>query len=152
MTWRDVNSCYCDWSVQWRGWGGCWLWDVKMVQRRCRIMRNIKCTCPWPIVTTYVVCDKRWYSYKSGVSSGKMGVWGVVMWNMLRRGFLAAEFPFWWCDVSKVERWMLQDAGDLMLFWAVTSFAYEILRFLSADFSLWFLYVIWKSWFVTWCV
>ena len=63
MTWRDVNSCYCDWWVP-SGISDRWWWcDVKMVERRCWRTREIECTLPCAIVTTYVVCDKRWYSY-----------------------------------------------------------------------------------------
>ena len=63
MTWRDVNSCYCDWWVPSGIWDRWWWCDVKMVERRCWRTREIECTLPCAIVTTYVVCDKRWYSY-----------------------------------------------------------------------------------------
>jgi hypothetical protein len=49
MIWRDVNSCFCDWRVQ----SGVLGWVVRMW---CIDL----CT-PRPIVTKYVVCDKRWY-------------------------------------------------------------------------------------------
>ncbi len=59
---RNVNSCYSDWRVQSGVWGWLW-WCVlsKMVEKWCWRMREIECTLPWPIVTTYVVCDQRWY-------------------------------------------------------------------------------------------
>jgi hypothetical protein len=62
MTWRDVNSCYCDGRVQ-SGLGWWWWCAVKMVERcgveACGRLRELSVLPSWPIVTTttYVVRD-----------------------------------------------------------------------------------------------
>ncbi len=64
MTWHDVKSCYCDWRVQSGvGVGGVMIW--------CKDGREmvLKNTGYWvyshgPFVTTYVFCEKQWYSYE----------------------------------------------------------------------------------------
>jgi hypothetical protein len=44
LTWRDVNSWFCDWRVQSEVWGWWWWCAVKMVERWCWRMREIECT------------------------------------------------------------------------------------------------------------
>ncbi len=83
MNWRDVNSCYCDRRVQSRVWVWVWWWwfDVKMIERWFwRIVGNWVYS-HWSIVTTYVVCDKRWYSYE-------MSLWYVML-------FVRCEISLW---------------------------------------------------------
>jgi surface protein len=62
LTWRELMLLGLEGSVGGLGWW--WWWDVMMVERWRWSMRDVECTLSWPIVTTHVVCDKRWYSYE----------------------------------------------------------------------------------------
>ncbi len=80
LTWRELillwlNSYYCDWRVQ-SGSGWWWWCDVKMVERSCSRMREIKCTPMAHCTNVY-------------------GLWQTVifLWNVLMT--FHAFWPLW---------------------------------------------------------